>query len=374
MLSIIKHKRISNSHDNSLFLLYLNTQLLSYLKEKISYRSIPITASIVILVFLQSCKTEYGPREDDFPIYVNTLRTGFDMGVESSEKLRDWLYEIDGSMKMAYPAGQEDGSVFIVVGAVALENVTEDFSDYNFLVLDLKGENGGEYVVIDIEDGTQSPSTPQFVSDLDKEWKTYVFPFLRFGVDINLKELRTVTKFSFYGNMPQTVHFRNVSYLKDIETTVTELPFYIFSKQYIASGYRLGVAIDSTAMSPDSMEIYIKDDFLEINYPSSKQWGSVFFYREDDIPQDLSCYDSISFELKGHDGSEIVHVGVRDTSNFPNDVRIEINDTIWHSYVIPCYVFTFINWEQVVVAASFTFYGEKAQSIYVRNIYYKKQY
>ena len=84
------------------------------------------------------------PNEDEFPIYVDRLTPGFDIGVESSSQRGNWLSEQGGGMRMAYPAGLSSGSVFVVTGAVALNRISEDFSNYATLAVDLMGETGAE--------------------------------------------------------------------------------------------------------------------------------------------------------------------------------------------------------------------------------------
>ena len=86
--------------------------------------------------------------------YGNNLENGFDMGVDTSEHKTDWVIDRKGYMECRYPEGQAWGAIFITVDKaknIAAQRKTTDMSKYNFLCVDLKGENGGEKVSIGIK-------------------------------------------------------------------------------------------------------------------------------------------------------------------------------------------------------------------------------
>lgn len=149
-------------------------------------------------------------------IYVGQkLSTGYDMGVNSSAGRTDWLTDMHGSMRMAYPAGQDWGAVFVTVGPPTdPPRPARNFSRYRYLSVELKGVNGGESVDIgikdntDLDDGTESKIP---VGNLATTWRKYNFDLSRFDT-ADLENLYVVIEFVFGGETGSTVYFRNVRY------------------------------------------------------------------------------------------------------------------------------------------------------------------
>lgn len=144
------------------------------------------------------------------------LAAFYDMGVDSSNRRRDWLQRTSDGMKMAYPAGQAWGAVFITVGRpVDPPRPWKDFSPLHTLSVDLRGETGGESVQIGIKDATDpddGTETKALVSNLSTQWRTYQFPLSTFGT-ADLTRLYVVSEFVFSGSTAQIVYFRNVRFL-----------------------------------------------------------------------------------------------------------------------------------------------------------------
>lgn len=160
------------------------------------------------------------PSPADLAIYAGpTLEQGYDMGVDTSGHKYDWVTDMGGYMRMAYPPGQGWGAVYITVGKPAPrgQRQSRDFSKYHALAVDLRGEQGGEVVYIgvkdsrDLDDGreTKIPVT------LTGDWKTYTFPLSDFTT-ADLTSLYIPIEFIFESGVgPETVYFRNVRYLAE---------------------------------------------------------------------------------------------------------------------------------------------------------------
>jgi len=150
-------------------------------------------------------------------IYVGKrLSSEYDMGVDSSGGRTDWLSNLNGSMCMAYPAGQSWGAVFITVGKPKdPPRPWKDFSEFQTILIELKGEYGGESVEVglkdacDPDDGSESKIK---ISSLSADWLTYEFPLSSFQT-ANLKKLYVVIEFVFTSSTAQTVYFRNIKYM-----------------------------------------------------------------------------------------------------------------------------------------------------------------
>src|SRR4051794_32809636 len=72
------------------------------------------------------------------------LFAGFDMGVDSSEHRTDWLSsDPSGAIRMAYPAGQSWGAVFVTVGVPkSPPRPSMDLSSYTTLLIEVRGDSG----------------------------------------------------------------------------------------------------------------------------------------------------------------------------------------------------------------------------------------
>jgi len=146
------------------------------------------------------------------------LAAGYDMGVNSSGGSTDWLsIDPSNSLRMAYPPNQEWGAVFITVGKpVAPPRPSLDFSDYHFLIVELKGPAGGQLqagikAAADPDTGTEIKQTV----DLTGDWQTQVFPLGGFAGE-ELGHLYVVCEFVFSGSSPLTTYVRSVRYVKSL--------------------------------------------------------------------------------------------------------------------------------------------------------------
>ena len=150
-------------------------------------------------------------------VYVGErLLAGYDFGVNSSGNRTDWLSDMNGSMRMDYPAGQSWGAVFITIGKSTNQlRPWKDFSRFQTVAIELKAKQGGESIDIgikdtnDADDGREAKIKTPYLST---EWQTYNFTLSSFHT-ANLEELYVVVEFVFEGPAEQTVFFRNIKYL-----------------------------------------------------------------------------------------------------------------------------------------------------------------
>lgn len=154
--------------------------------------------------------------DNEYPIYASgKVTAGYDIGVDSSANLNDWLFDLNGSMKMVYPANQTWGAVFFTVGSpVAPPRPSQDFSQFIVLSVDLKGENGGENLEIGIKDNTDpddGTETKIKVTGLTTRWQTYTFLLSSFST-ADLAKIYLLIEFVFSGVDTQTVYFKNIKY------------------------------------------------------------------------------------------------------------------------------------------------------------------
>ncbi len=169
-----------------------------------------------LLVCLLAVCTANGQKTEQI-MRGSQLEPGFDMGVDTSGGRREWLADEDGHFKMSYPAGQEWGAVFITVGPpVDPPRPSRDFSAFDTLIIEMKGEKGGERVEIGLKTNTQPDNgrETKIQTNLTANWETYSFKLDRFrGTDPT--RLYVVTEFVFSGRNPETVYMRNIRYTSD---------------------------------------------------------------------------------------------------------------------------------------------------------------
>lgn len=146
----------------------------------------------------------------------------YDVGVDSSGQRRDWLSRSDDAFRMAYPAGQQWGTVFVTVGAPsAPPRPWKDFSNFGYLSLEMKGDQGGESLEIglkDEDDRDDGGEKKMRVSGLTTEWERFIFPLSdfaspRFTLPSSLERLYVPVEFVFDGPRAETVLVKNVRYL-----------------------------------------------------------------------------------------------------------------------------------------------------------------
>jgi hypothetical protein len=142
------------------------------------------------------------------------LLPGYDLGVNSSGVRTGWLINHHGYMEMSYPSGQSWGAVFVTVGRPREPpRPARDFSDFDSLLIDMRGRAGGEQIEIGIKTNTQPDdgSETKVPVTLTTDWQTYDVPLFRFtGTDA--RHLYVVTEFVFAGAQARTVYFRDIRY------------------------------------------------------------------------------------------------------------------------------------------------------------------
>jgi exo-beta-1,3-glucanase (GH17 family) len=154
------------------------------------------------------------------PIHIYTgksLRSGLDMGVDSSEHFNNWVKDLNGQMKANFPAGQSWGVVFITVGDPAQLGFRSaiDLSQYRTLSVEMRGELGGETVYIGIKDKYQpdNGSEIKLPVRLSADWRSYTFDLQEFR-RVDLSAVYIPIEFVFENFVSaKTIYFRNIQYL-----------------------------------------------------------------------------------------------------------------------------------------------------------------
>ncbi len=158
---------------------------------------------------------DQSPSRDTRVVFDNRgLAAFYDMGVDSSRQRRDWLSPQDGAMRLAYPADQAWGAVFVTVGrGMAPPRPWKDFSSFASVCVDLRGEVGGEQVLLGLKDATDADdgSETRVEVSLGASWATYCAPLSAFRT-ANLARIYVPLELVFEGPLPATVYLRRVAY------------------------------------------------------------------------------------------------------------------------------------------------------------------
>jgi hypothetical protein len=170
----------------------------------------------ICLFMLPGCKKPSQPSSElDFVIFHENLTNGFDIGLDTNEKRRDWLKISDGTIQMQYPKHQRWGAVFIVVGIVTEKpRPSLDFSSFSALALDLRSAAAIDSVEIGIKDN-KDPDTgteTKVKLHINSSWHRYELKLDQFKT-ANLKQLYVVTEFVFSGSS-SAIYCRDIRYLK----------------------------------------------------------------------------------------------------------------------------------------------------------------
>ena len=145
-----------------------------------------------------------------------TLTEGFDMGVDTSGNRYDWVDDLNGAMQATYPSGQSWGVIYMTVGQPAAygARASMDFSAYDSLSVEMRGETGGELVYIGIKDSHQYDDGQEMLIPvtLSDTWETYTFPLKDFRGAL-LSNIYLPIEFVFKNIGAETIYFKNVQYL-----------------------------------------------------------------------------------------------------------------------------------------------------------------
>ena len=118
------------------------------------------------------------------------------------------------SLHITYPGGTQWGALWLAVLRTADGRPSLDFSGFDTLVLEMKGDIGGESVLVhvkdrdDPDDGTQTNVELALTDD----WQVYEIALDRFET-ADLSTLSVVFGFAFFRE-PQSFSIRNARYLK----------------------------------------------------------------------------------------------------------------------------------------------------------------
>lgn len=178
--------------------------------DKIFSRAFALAAALLLLGGANRLSAQYY-------IFDGLLGEGMELNLDSHHGDRSWLEDLGGNMKMTYPGNQGWGAVFFTYGPPMPDEQkdareTRDFSKYAKMLVDLRGEVGGEVVQVgmkDKDDPSNGRETKKSLT-LTKDWKTYTILLSEFRT-ADLKLMHLPCEFVF-GRTAATVYFKNIRF------------------------------------------------------------------------------------------------------------------------------------------------------------------
>lgn len=122
-------------------------------------------------------------------------------------------------------------------------------------------------------------------------------------------------------------------------------------------------------------------DYMKMSFPAYQEWAALFITvgKAVDLPRkksiDVSGYKTLSIEMKGDKGGEVVEIGVK--SNIQPDDGTETKMTVklipeWKTYTFPLAVFTGTDLTHLYVVTEFVYNDTSPQTVYFKNIKFIK--
>ncbi|MDX1939154.1 MAG: DUF6090 family protein [Saprospiraceae bacterium] len=151
--------------------------------------------------------------DENIVFWDGRLNPNLSYGLVTSGGFSNWA-EVEGTeFCMRYPAQQEWGILYITVGTpIPPPRPSADFSKYKKLMIELKGEQGGERVQIAMKDkdDPDNGSEAKFPIELTKNWKTYEIDIASHFKSAAITNLYVVASIEFGGAVPQNVCVRKI--------------------------------------------------------------------------------------------------------------------------------------------------------------------
>ena len=122
----------------------------------------------------------------------------------------------EGYLELRYPENRVQwASPYFEVSALRGRVQEMDFSDYSKMVLEMKGEKGGERFDIAMKDKNDPPdgTESRITMELTDQWQTYEFDLSEFKT-ADLKTINVPFGIVFQGSQGQTIQLRTIQFKK----------------------------------------------------------------------------------------------------------------------------------------------------------------
>jgi hypothetical protein len=140
--------------------------------------------------------------------------TGFITRFIASDRYDTHVRKVNDYLAIDYPANKYTwASPYFSVNALGGRVQEMDFSPYLKLVIEMRGEQGGELLEIamkDSDDPTDGSETRVNI-ELTNQWQTYEFDTEQF-VTADMNRIMVPLAFIFVGDIGRTIHVRSIQF------------------------------------------------------------------------------------------------------------------------------------------------------------------
>jgi len=155
---------------------------------------------------------------DLISILINgKVPTGFDVKMTASDIWKDSVSNEDDCLVFIYPENTyEWASPYFEIAALGGRVNEMDFSGYTKLVIEMKGDIGGETFEITMKDKNDPPdgSESRVKIELTNDWKTYTIETSQFK-NADMKTIMVPLAIVFQGKVGKTIKIRTIQFKKD---------------------------------------------------------------------------------------------------------------------------------------------------------------
>jgi hypothetical protein len=124
--------------------------------------------------------------------------------------------------------------------------------------------------------------------------------------------------------------------------------------------------------------LHDRNGFMEASYPANQTWGFVMITYGPPSPnpstrqvKNFSNFRTITVEMKGKQGGEIVEIGLKDKDDPDNGSETKIRQPLtnnWQPYTYTLSSFRTADLNHLYVIIEFVFSGPRSETIFFRNV------
>jgi hypothetical protein len=156
-------------------------------------------------------------KADMISVLINGKKpSGFTLQIVASGFMNHFHSYEEGYLELRYPENQVQwASPYFEVSALRGRVQEMDFSGYSILVLEMKGEKGGERFEIAMKDKHDPPdgTESRIAMELTDQWQTYEYDLSKFKT-ADLKTINVPFGIIFQGTQGQTIQLRTIQFKK----------------------------------------------------------------------------------------------------------------------------------------------------------------
>lgn len=148
----------------------------------------------------------------------------------------------------------------------------------------------------------------------------------------------------------------------------------VYVGQSLSQGYDMAV----NTSNGQTNWLHDRNGFMEASYPANQAWGFVMITwgapssnSASRQAKNFSNFRTITVEMKGQLGGEVVEIGLKDKDDPDNGSETKIKQTLtnrWQPYTYNLSSFRTADLNHIYVIIEFVFSGPRTETIFFRNV------